>query len=109
MLFVKDYILISGASAVTSILDRMEKVSENNYDTTQNSPTAILGSVISVGLGLLGVIFVILVIAAGYKWMMAGGDAKKIDESKDSMWRAVIGLIITVSAYAIKNYVFGNL
>lgn len=107
--FIKSLIDIKVVSAAT-VQGRLNSVAGANYDiNTVQTPMTILGTLISIGLGLLGVIFVVLVIVAGYKWMMAGGDSKKIDESKDSLWRAVIGLIITVSAYAIKAYVFAQL
>ncbi|MEI8360563.1 MAG: hypothetical protein WCG01_00285 [bacterium] len=101
---------IKVAQAV-SITERMKNVGDKNFDTSASAltPAGVLGYLVSVFLGILGVIFVILIISAGYKWMMAGGDAKKIEESKDTIWRAVIGLIITVSAYTIQSYVFGQL
>lgn len=66
----------------------------------------LVGSLLSIFLQVLGVIFVILFIMAGYHWMMAGGDTAKLDHAKDSMWRAIIGLLIIIGAYAIQQYVF---
>ena len=67
-------------------------------------------SVVSVGvnlfLGLLGVIFVILIIYAGFQYMMASGDDKKITTAKDMIWSAIIGIIIIIGAYAIWNLIF---
>jgi cytochrome bd-type quinol oxidase subunit 2 len=58
---------------------------------------------------ILGVIFVSLVIVAGYHWMIAQGAQDKIKEAKDSLRSAVIGLIITVGAYAIWDFVWTRL
>jgi hypothetical protein len=66
-------------------------------------------NVISGFLGLLGIIFVILMIYAGYNWMTAAGDEKKVEKAKDTIQRAIIGLIITVAAYAITYFVFSAL
>ena len=41
---------------------------------------ATIGTIISVFLGALGVIFLILVIYAGFLWMTAAGDAKKVEK-----------------------------
>jgi len=87
-------------------------------DTTKNTFTQFdanqsVGSVVSLViqafLGLLGVIFVVLVVLSGYNWMTAGGDAAKIDKAKDTMQRAVIGLLIIIAAYSITYFVFKNL
>lgn len=68
-------------------------------------PTAV-GLVIRVFIGLLGTIFLILILTAGWNWFTAQGDSKKIETAKAKMINAVIGLVIVVSAYAITVFVF---
>jgi hypothetical protein len=41
--------------------------------------------------------------------MTAGGNEEKVGKAKETLWRAVIGLIIVASAYAITYFVFTNL
>jgi len=65
--------------------------------------------IISAFLGLLAIIFIILIIIGGYGWMMAGGDEGKVTTAKERIRQAIIGLIITVSAYAITYFVFNAL
>jgi len=57
-------------------------------------------------LGLLAVIFIILIIYAGYNWMTAAGDEAKVTKAKETIQRAIIGLIIIVAAYSITYFVF---
>lgn len=64
---------------------------------------------INAALSLLGVIFIILIILAGFKWMTAQGDSKKVDEAKDNIKNAVTGLIVVLAAYAITTFVFNVL
>ncbi|MFH0956077.1 MAG: hypothetical protein V1801_02610 [Candidatus Falkowbacteria bacterium] len=71
--------------------------------------TSIIQTVISAFLGLLGVIFLVLIIYAGYNWMTAQGDEEKVTVAKNTLTRAVIGLIIIVAAYSITYFVFSNL
>jgi hypothetical protein len=68
-----------------------------------------VGQIISIFLGVLGVIFLILVIYAGVIWMTAGGDPKKIEKAKGILGSAVIGLIIVLLAYAITTFVINLL
>jgi len=65
--------------------------------------------VISAFLSLLAIIFVILVIIAGYNWMIAAGDESKVSYAKETIKRALIGLIIIAAAYAITAFVFQNI
>lgn len=78
------------------------------YDkaTDQTTFLALLGTLINVFLSLLGIIFIILIVYAGYNWMTARGEEAKLEKAKDTIWRAVIGLVITVGSYAIWNFVF---
>lgn len=69
----------------------------------------VVGTIIKAFLGLLGIIFVILMIVAGFNWMTAGGDEAKIEKATSTIRSAVIGLIIVVAAYAITYFVFANL
>jgi hypothetical protein len=64
-----------------------------------------VGNIINILLGLLGVIFLILVIISGFQWMTAGGDEGKVSTAKTRIQQAVIGLVITLAAYAISGFV----
>ncbi len=66
----------------------------------------IMASVIKGFLALIGVIFIILIIYAGYKWMTAEGNEDKVKEAKDTIQKAIIGLIIIIAAYSITYFVF---
>lgn len=101
--------LAAASNAVAgSIFGRMDNVAKTGgYEQVDEFSLAkLIGQAVSVFLGLLGVIFVVLVVFAGYNWMTAGGDSAKVEKAKDTLWRAVIGLVITVGAYAIWRWVF---
>lgn len=72
--------------------------------TPQKLPE-LIGGLINVFLSVLGIIFVVLVVYAGYLWMTAGGEATKVDKAKKLLGQAVIGLVIIVAAYAITAFV----
>jgi hypothetical protein len=74
-----------------------------------NTVEGIVGIVISAALGLLGVIFLILIVYGGYIWMMARGDESKVEKAKDTISRSIIGLIIVLAAYAITYFVIDKL
>ncbi len=69
----------------------------------------VVARVIKVFLGMLGIIFIALLVYAGYMWLTAQGDEEKVKKAKETIQRAVIGLVIVTAAYAITYFVFANL
>ncbi|KKR91928.1 MAG: hypothetical protein UU95_C0024G0023 [Parcubacteria group bacterium GW2011_GWC2_42_12] len=61
----------------------------------------IVSTVLTMALGLMGAIFLVLAIYAGYNWMMAGGNEERVEKSKQTLTNAIIGLIIVLAAYAM--------
>lgn len=51
-----------------------------------------------IAAGLWGFINLIL---AGYQFMTAGGDAKKVGEAWARIWQSLVGLLIIVSSFLI--------
>ena len=64
-----------------------------------------IGKIIRTILGLLGLIFVVLMVYSGFLWMTARGDSDQVDKAKDIIRQAIIGLIIIFLAYAITGFV----
>ena len=69
----------------------------------------ILGQAVSILLSFLGIIFIILIILAGYRWMTAGGNQETISKAKGSLKSSIIGLLIVVGAYAIWELIASQL
>jgi hypothetical protein len=76
-------------------------------NTSTDVPT-LIGTVIKAGLGLVGMIFLGLMVYAGVVWMIARGDESKTTKAKDTIIAAIIGLVIVVGAYAITNFVVNS-
>ena len=106
-ILVMPYFVFASSAALDKLVDIGSDAGFEGADET--SFAKIIGGVVSTALGFLGVIFVILIIYAGYNWMTAAGEEEKVRKAQDTIKRAVIGLIITTSAYAIWNFVFYRL
>jgi len=75
-----------------------EADSENNFAT-------IAGTIVGGFLSILGIIFISLMIYGGLNWMMASGDEEKLTRAKNTIRRAIIGVVIVIGSYAIWNFV----
>ena len=83
---------------------------KTGYDSAEPDEVGIItAQVIQAFLGLLGIIFVILIIYGGYLWMTSRGNEEQVKKAKDTLQKATIGLIIILAAYAITYFVFTEL
>ena len=69
----------------------------------------IVAAVIRMFLLLLGVLFVCLIVYAGYLYLTAGGEPEKAKKARDYIKNAVIGILLTTMAYAITDFVLDRL
>lgn len=69
----------------------------------------IVSLVIKTILSLLAIIFVVLMITAGFKWMTAAGNEQQIEKARDTIKAAAIGLVIVLAAYSITYFIFDRL
>ncbi len=96
----------STSASQNSPLERMRNVADSSYQTSDpESLMTFAGQFIAVLLGLLGVIFIGLMIYAGFKWMTAAGDPEDVKKAKATIRMAIIGLVITGSAYALWKFI----
>jgi hypothetical protein len=100
--------LPSGASAIDlgGSLVKKAAVDEAGFaEATETTFAETLGAVVRAALSFVGVIFMILMVYAGYMWMSARGDEEKVTKAQKIIRGAVIGLVITVGANSITSFV----
>jgi hypothetical protein len=79
----------------------------SNLPSTE--PAVIVKGIINTLIALLGLITVIIIIIAGFKYLTSGGNDEKIDEAKKLLWSGVIGLIIVLGAFGLTQFVLQKL
>lgn len=67
------------------------------------------GNVITAGLGLFGSVFFALILWGGLKWMTARGDEKQVKDAQETIKNAVIGMVVTIAAYAIATFTLDSI
>lgn len=86
-------------------LDRLKNVGtvQGPYVANDSSTFLVerLGMVIAGVLAFVGVVFIIVIIVSGFKWMMAGGNEEQIQDAQKHIKNAILGTIITFSAYSV--------
>ncbi len=63
--------------------------------------TGLLSGVIGFMTTCAGIWFLFQFIIGGFYWITAGGDKGKLEQSRDRITNAIVGLLVVVAAYAI--------
>ncbi len=99
-------VLAQDASGAPSLSAGVKKFGAAAFGTEEPANLyVIIANIINILLGLLGIVFVILMIFGGYVWMTAMGAEDKIKKAKGIITQAVIGIVIVVMAYGISIFV----
>lgn len=71
--------------------------------------TGVFKKITNTILYIVGIVAVIMLIIGGIKYVVSGGDSKKVIDAKNTILYAIIGLIIAFLAFAIVNFVISAL
>ena len=58
---------------------------------------------------IVGIIAVVMLIVGGIKYLLSGGDSKKVTDAKNTVLYAIIGLVVCFLSFAIVNFVISSL
>lgn len=65
----------------------------------------VVGKVMRAVFGIMGSIAVIVVIVGGLQYVLSAGDPKRTARAKETILYAIIGIVISLSAYAVVAYI----
>jgi len=68
-----------------------------------------LKNIVNVLLYVLGAIAVIVIILSGIFYVISAGDSNAVTKAKNTLFYAVVGLVVAILAYAIVNFVLSNI
>ncbi|MBI4427357.1 MAG: hypothetical protein HY569_02670 [Candidatus Magasanikbacteria bacterium] len=80
-----------------------------NPNTTETTFAETTGSIIAIILSFTGVIFLVLMVYAGWLWMTARGEEEPVEKAQKIIISSIIGFIILVGAYSITTFVVPRL
>lgn len=87
-----------------AICSDLEKTGGNANSSLADMAT----NYIKVALFIAGVLAVLAIIYAGISYVTAGGETAKITKAQTILLYAVIGLVVSICAYAIVDFVVGK-
>lgn len=106
--------LALGLTVATGTLDVAAQIDltpaqPDNVPTELDGDSGIFKTVVNVLLFIIGLISVIMLIWGGIRYTTSGGNANSVTAAKNTIMYAIIGLVVAIFAYAIVNWVVGEL
>ena len=110
LLFVLGVLSVSGSAYAalnlgSNITKQAAERAGYNPNADETTLAETVGSIIKTVLSTVGVIFLALMVYAGFLWMTARGESEQVDKAQDIIRAAIIGLIITVASYSITAFI----
>ncbi len=75
----------------------------------ERSAGDIIGIIIKLLLFGIGALSVVMIIVSGIRYSISMGDAGNITKAKNSLLYAVVGLIVSLLAYAVVHFIVNQL
>ena len=86
--------------------DSKDSVYCQNKDKGEDQVNGIIKTIVGVLLMAVGAISIIMIVIGGILFALSSGDAQKTAKARSTILYAVVGLIVSVFASAIVNFVF---
>ena len=77
-----------------------------NKDSGEGQVNGIIKTIVEVLLMAVGAISIIMIVIGGILFALSSGDAQKAAKARSTILYAVVGLIVSIFASAIVNFVF---
>lgn len=97
--------IIAGKAIALSAREGAEAAKTPEMPSELIGPNGTFTQLTNTILFFVGIISVIMLIWGGLRYVVSGGDSKKVTDAKNTVLYAVIGLVISLLSFAIVNFV----
>jgi hypothetical protein len=81
----------------------------DNNGRSLNEVTYTLRNVVNLLLYVAGIIAVVIIVIAGFRFVASNGDATQVSKAKNTIIYALVGLVVAVMSYTIVNFILENI
>lgn len=108
MRFARFFSVVSDNSFNLSIVDGANAARGVDQATDLFGVGGVFTTLSNVLLFVIGALSVIMIIIGGLRYVISGGETANITAAKNTILYSIVGLVISMLAYAIINFVIGN-
>lgn len=98
-------VLTAGKALALSVQDGANAARADGMPSELIGPSGVFTQITNTVLYIVGIISVVMLIYGGLRYVISGGDSKKVTDAKNTILYAIIGLIVSILAFAIVNFV----
>ena len=95
-------------ASATSVQEGANAARADGMPTELIGDNGVFSRITNTVLLIVGLISVIMLVYGGLRYILSGGDSKKVTDAKNTVLYAIIGLIISTLAYAIVHFVLNS-
>ena len=95
-------------ASATSVQEGANAARADGMPTELIGDNGVFSRLTNTILLIVGLISVIMLVYGGLRYILSGGDSKKVTDAKNTILYAIIGLIISLLAYAIVHFVLNS-
>ena len=95
-------------ASATSVQEGANAARADGMPTELIGDNGVFSRITNTVLLIFGLISVIMLVYGGLRYILSGGDSKKVTDAKNTILYAIIGLIISMLAYAIVHFVLNS-
>ena len=94
-----------GSTGIGTAFENAKEVAKQGSFDNDATFDSMAGDIIQLALSVLGVLFVVFMIYAGYLWLTAAGNEQKVAKAKRIIFQSIIGLVLVIAAYTITYFI----
>jgi hypothetical protein len=107
--YVLPLILVSLVIAVPALAQSTNPATDLFVNVGQNDFMSIIMKLITILLGVIGVVSILFIILGGFQYMTSGANASLAEQGMKTLKYAVMGLIIVILSYTIVVVIVNSL
>lgn len=92
----------------STVMENMKFFGEH-LDMGTKDIRLIAADLINQVMSILGLLAFVIVIFAGFRWMISGGKEENVAAAKKTLAAGLVGLLLIVTSYSIANFVLDSL
>ena len=89
--------------------NKSSDICKDYLKSTDNQVGLLIARVLKTMLFIIGALSVVMIVYAGFNFVTSAGDSGKVNKAKGVILYAVIGLVVSLLAYAIVSFVTSTL
>lgn len=103
------FTIFAGKAMALTVQEGAEAARADSMPENLVGPNGAFTNITNTILYVVGAIAVLMLVWGGIRYIISGGDSKKVTDAKNTILYALLGLIIAFFAYAIVNFVLNTI